>query len=166
MLHCIVWATDAAKLNSARDQDFADEVQSLFGCGTQLQELYPTPRLLSQRDWDGLAEAARWSRANANVLVDTHWIGRDPGSNKVYGWASWTPRKGILVLRNPNDQPGEFKADAGQLFELPEGAPGCFLLRSPWEKSQELRVLEVQAGWPHTFLLRPFEVLVLESESG
>src|SRR5207253_7323927 len=110
------------------DTDFADQVREFFGNGTQLQEMYVTPDLLNQRNWDDLAEAAKWSRANADVLVDTHWIGGDPNKNEVYGWASWSSRKAILVLRNPDDQPAVFSVDAAKAFELPAGASGNFKL--------------------------------------
>ena len=69
-----------------------------FADGTQLQELYITPAMLTPKMWDALAEAANWSRANADVLVDTHWIGGDPNRGEVYGYASWSPRKGIVAL--------------------------------------------------------------------
>jgi hypothetical protein len=39
-----------------------------FGTGTQLQEMYITPTLLSEKDWNVLAQTAKWSRANAEVL--------------------------------------------------------------------------------------------------
>ena len=60
------------------DGDFADQVWSYFATGTQLQELYITPSMLNKAKWDVLAEAAKWSRENAHVLVDTHWVGGDP----------------------------------------------------------------------------------------
>jgi len=50
--------------------DFRNEVRSYFGSGTQLQEMYITPSLLTEGDWDALAEAAKWSRRNASTLVD------------------------------------------------------------------------------------------------
>jgi hypothetical protein len=59
------------------DSDFADQVWSYFATGTQLQELYITPSMLNKAKWDTLAQAAKWSRDNASVLVDTHWIGGD-----------------------------------------------------------------------------------------
>ncbi|MDB6019072.1 MAG: enterotoxin [Pedosphaera sp.] len=163
MLHGIIYATNASQLNVTTDADFADEVREFFGNGTQLQELYITPKLMNAQNWDDLAEAAKWSRANADVLVDTHWIGGDPGKNEVYGWASWSPRKGIIVLRNPNDQPANFTADAATLFELPAGATGKFVMQSPWQKDHELPPTTLESGQPHMFTLKPFEVLVLES---
>ena len=57
---------------------FKDDVRAFFGSGTGLQELYIQPGKLTAEDWHVLAEAAKWSRANADVLVDTHWIGGDP----------------------------------------------------------------------------------------
>lgn len=164
MLHGIIFATNANHLNTASDGDFRDEVREFFGTGTQLQELYITPALLDKQNWDDLAEAAKWSRANADVLVDTHWIGGDPGLGEVYGWASWCPRRGIIVLRNPDDQPATFTADVGHLFELPPGAPTQFVMRSPWKSDRKNPSVKLHVGELHTFALQPFEVLVLQSK--
>jgi len=147
------------------DADFASQVRAYFGNGTQLQELYLTPRLLDQKNWDDLAEAAQWSRANADVLVDTHWVGGNPGKNEVYGWASWSPHKAILVLRNPGRQPASFTADAAALFELPAaGVARTFDLHSPWQAEAGQPALKIRAGAPQTFHLQPFEVLTLETK--
>ena len=163
MLHGIIYATNADRLDVTSDQDFADEVHDFFGGGTQLQELYITSKLLSTRNWDDLAEAAKWSRANADVLVDTHWVGGDPGQGEVYGWASWSPRKAILTLRNPKSASATFTADAQDLFQLPVGANKSYTLRSPWKADQGKPPMELTAGQPHVFTLQPFEVEVLES---
>lgn len=170
MLHGIIYATYASRLNTSSDGDFADEVREFFGTGTQLQELYITPALLDQQNWDDLAEAAKWSRANARTLVDTHWIGGDPGKGEIYGWASWSPRKGfftpgrgIIVLRNPDDRAATFTADVAKLFELPRGAKENYTMHSPWKQDRKQPSVKLRAGEPHTFTLQPFEVLVLES---
>jgi hypothetical protein len=142
---------------------FKDDVRAFFGAGTSLQELYIQPGKLTADDWQVLAEAAKWSRANADVLVDTHWIGGDPGQLEVYGYASWSPRKGILMLRNPDDQPREFALDVGQAFELPAGAVSIFTLRSPWVEDVSRPALTAEAGKPLHVKLNPFEVLVLDA---
>jgi hypothetical protein len=164
MLHGIIFATNASKLTATSDADFADEVHSFFGSGTQLQEMYITPKLLNSKNWDDLAEGAKWSRANAAVLVDTHWVGGNPGNNEVYGWASWTPRKGILVLRNPDDKAATFSANLKRIFELPEGATKTYHLRSPWKNDRSQPAIKIASEESHTFELKPFEVLVLETE--
>ncbi|HEX4320811.1 MAG TPA: enterotoxin [Acidobacteriaceae bacterium] len=162
MLHGIVYAQKAPGLSTDPGGDFRNEVHSYFGSGTQLQELYITPSLLTNADWDVLAEAAKWSRSNAATLVDTHWIGGDPRWLAVYGWASWSPKKGILTLRNPNNKPQDFAIDIGQAFELPSGAAQRYTAHSPWKSDASQPVIDLMARKPHTFHLAPFEVLTLE----
>ena len=138
-------------------------MRAFFGGGTSLQELYIQPGKLTAEDWQVLAEAAKWSRANADVLVDTHWIGGDPGKLEVYGYASWSPRKGIVMLRNPDDQPHEFALDVGAALELPAGAVTTYTLKSPWAEDASRPALAAAAGKPLQFKLKPFEVLVLDA---
>ncbi len=119
--------------------------------------------MMTPETWDVLAESAKWSRANSDVLVDTHWVGGDPGKNEIYGWASWSPRKGILTLRNPDDQAHSISLDIARVFELPDGAPRNYRLSSPWREDADAPAIEAKAGRPHTFDLQPFEVRVLDA---
>ena len=164
MLHGIIYARYAKGLDSDPGGDFRNEVRDYFGTGTQLQEMYVTPSLLTQADWDNLAEAARWSHDNADVLVDTHWIGGDPQQLEIYGWAAWKPGKCTLVLRNPSDQPKSVAIDAAKAFQLPNGAPLTYRMRSPWRADQNQPAVLLNAGESHTFTLQPFQVLVLQGE--
>jgi hypothetical protein len=164
MLHGMIYAKHADKLDSDPNGDFASEIRDYFGSGTQLQEMYISPALLKPADWDNLAEAAKWSAANAAVLVDTHWIGGDPAELEVYGWASWSPAKGILVLRNPSDHEQGIDVDVARAFELPKGAPGRYSAQSPFkEDSRKTSTVSLAGGQAHRFTLAPFEVLVLEA---
>jgi hypothetical protein len=162
MLHGIIYARFNKQLNTDPGNDFRNEVRSYFGTGTQCQEMYITPSLLTAANWDDLAEAAKWSRANADVLRDTHWVGGDPEWLEVYGWAAWSPHKAILTLRNPADRPQSISVDLRDAFELPAGAAHSYMAASPWKSDADQRPIAVDAGSPHTFLLKPFEVLTLE----
>jgi hypothetical protein len=179
MLHGLVYARYAERLGNDPGHDFADEVHSYFGTGTQLQEMYVTPSLLSPHDWDVLAEAAKWSRNNAATLKDTHWIGGDPARLEVYGWAAWSAEKGIITLRNPSDKPQDFSAPIAGILELPPNALSRFAARSPWqgassrgESSQDASLqgemksdstsIFITAEEHHVFHLQPFQVLTLE----
>jgi hypothetical protein len=163
MLHGLIYARQAEHLDSDPGNDFKNEVHSYFGSGTQLQEMYISHALLSKNDWDLLAEAANWSRRNAEVLRDTHWVGGDPAKLEVYGWAAWTPAKAILTLRNPSDQRQSISLDVGQTFELPPEAPSRFLARCPWNEDSAAPPVSLAAGQKHSFILAPFEVLTLEA---
>jgi hypothetical protein len=139
------------------------DMHAFFASGTNCQELYITPSLMSSFAWDALAESAKWSRANADVLVDTHWVGGDPAAGQVYGWASWAQRKGVLSLRNPSDKPGEITIDIGKAFELPQSAAREYSLKSPWKMDADEPAIVLSAGKEHTFELKPFEVLVFDA---
>jgi hypothetical protein len=162
MLHGLIYARHARGLMTDPAGDFTAEVRSYFGTGTQLQEMYVTPSLLTPANWDALAEAAQWSRGNADALVDTHWVGGDPWRLEPYGWASWTPAKGTLVLRNPKDAPQRIAVDVAEAFELPPGAPRRWRARSPWAEDRRKAPVTLAAGTPHVFNLAPFEVLTLD----
>jgi hypothetical protein len=166
MLHGIIYAQKAEHLDTDPDGDFKDEVRDYFGTGTQLQEMYITPGLLTKENWDDLAEAANWSRANAAVLKDTHWIGGDPGKLEAYGWASWRPEKGIVVLRNPSDKAQEFLLDVGKAFELPANAAQSYRAHSPWAADKETEAVQLIAGQARGIVLKPFEVVTLDCVPG
>lgn len=162
MLHGIIYAEHNRRLKTDAGGDFRNEVRSYFGTGTQLQEMYITPGLLTAENWDDLAEAAKWSRANADVLKDSHWVGGDPKKLEVYGWASWASRKGILTLRNPSDKPQGISVDVGKVFELPVEAARRFVGTSPWKSDAGHTPLRMEAGQPVRIELKPFEVLTLD----
>jgi hypothetical protein len=151
---------------TAQNYDLPDvtaEVRTFFGGGTLLQELYVNPDVMTDELWDVLAEAAKWGRDNADVLADTHWIGGDPGELEAYGWASWCPRKGIVVMRNPADKPQSFAVGLGVALELPADAPREYTLRDVWGRRPELEGKELGAAESLAVELDAFEVIVLEA---
>jgi len=164
MLHGIIYARLEDHLNTDPGHDFADEVHSYFATGTQLQEMYITPSLLTSSDWDTLAHAAKWARRNAGILVDNHWIGGDPGKLQIYGWAAWSPKGWIVTLRNPSDTPQDYTLDLDEVLELPQGARISTEASDPFGEEGAAPIhLD-----PHRTVipLAPFEVRTFESSSG
>ncbi|MHC4088095.1 MAG: enterotoxin, partial [Planctomycetota bacterium] len=155
-----IWGTANLPVNA---EEFAHEVHSFFAIGTSLQELYISPSRMTDQMWDILAEGAKWSRNNSDVLVDTHWVGGDPAEGKIYGWAAWSKRKGILSLRNPHDKSGKVTIDIGKVFELPTGAAQKYSLKSPWKKDKNRAAIVLSAGTEYTFEMEPFEVMVFDA---
>ena len=162
MIHGIM-INGGGRVKTFDERDMIDEIRSFFASGVNLQELYIDPSRMTAAAWDVLAEAAIWSRANADVLADTHWIGGDPAKAEVYGWASWSKRKGILSLRNPSDQSASLPIDIGEAFELPRGAAQSYTLRSPWKQDAGADPIRLSAGQRWVFDLKPFEVLTYEA---
>lgn len=163
MLHGIIYARHADHLEDDPHRDFNDEVRAYFGNGTQLQEMYITPALLSSSNWDVLAESAKWSRRNAETLQDTHWIGGDPGALEPYGWAAWSAQRTTLTLRNPSNRAQVITVEPGRDFELPDHAVGAFDVRSPWKADRAQPSFGMRSGREHHFRLAPFQVLNLEA---
>lgn len=162
MLHGMIYAREHRDLNTDPGNDFRNEIRSYFGTGTQLQEMYITPSLLSQQNWDDLAEAANWSHANADVLKDTHWVGGDPAWLEVYGWAAWTPQKAVLVLRNPSDHEQSIRLSLQDSLELPPDAAKVYSAQSPWREDAGRPAIVLQAQEAHEFRLAAFQVLTLD----
>ena len=144
-------------------KDVIDDIHMAAASGTQMQEFFVTSAMMTPELWDTVAETIGWMRANTDVLVDTHGIGGDPAKLQVYGYASWSPRKGVLVLRNPSGERGKIAVDLQKAFELPDEAPRRYSLRSPWKADQSKATITLQAGQPYSFDLAPFEVLVFDA---
>ena len=133
--------------------------RSYFGTGANLLELYLTPEMMTDKAWDEVAEAAKWAKKNEKILVDTHWVGGDPLKLGVYGWASWSPEKSLITLRNSSDKPSELTINLTDVLEVPEGQAVKFKAKNAY-KDQTFKE-DVLSG-EYTFKLQPFEVLCLE----
>ncbi len=160
MLHGIIYAQKNQRLNDDPGHDFPDEVHSFFATGTDEQELYITPDLLKVSDWDVIASTAKWARANAEILKDSHWVGGDPGRLEPYGWAAWTPQKAFLTLRNPDQISRTILIEPRHVLELPADAPTHYGVHALWAKSAAPAALD--ADTPVVIRLAPFEVMTLE----
>ncbi|MEA1949921.1 MAG: enterotoxin [Planctomycetota bacterium] len=166
MFHGLCVGEHATPAKMPRDEkSVIDETWMMFGCGTGLQELYISPHLLTPAMWDELAKAAKWSRANSDVLVDTHWIGGDPGKAQIYGFAAWSPAKATLVLRNPSDKTQSFEFTPRRDWEIPKGVDATCKLRTIHGKSQTAVPKTVPADGALKITLEPFGIVFIEGLS-
>ncbi len=141
----------------AATDSFANEVWMGIACGTNLQEYYISTEMMSSKWWDILADGVKWLRANESTLRDTHWFGGRPSWGKVYGYASYSPTKQIMVIRNPSPKAQIYKPDYAAIFELPAGA----------KMGRQVKVVFATSGAKAQLVsapikLAPFEVKVIE----
>jgi len=103
---------------------FSNEVMMYFGRGVMMWELYISPDLLSDGEWEAIASSVKWAKANASVLDKTKMILGDPLKRETYGYIHLTKDKGIILLRNPDvsKKVTEIKltADLGDIDPLKE----------------------------------------------
>lgn len=163
MYHGICIADNGAPAKfEMNDKDISDEIWSFFGTGTSLQELYINPHKLNKANWDCLARAIKWSRENADIMPDTHWIGGDPAKGDVYGFAAWSPKKGIITLRNPSNNPKTYLVDTRKVFELPPNSNQIYRFYNV-KDGVTAAGMYLFKGAANTVTLKPFEVMVLNA---
>ena len=80
---------------------FANEVVFYLARGVSMHELYISPDVLSEDEWQVLAQALYWARDRFAVLSRSEMIGGDPNRREAYGWAHFKGRRGIVAARNP-----------------------------------------------------------------
>jgi hypothetical protein len=144
-------------------KNVSDGIWSFFASGTSLQEMYINPHLLTPPMWDCLAAAAKWSDDNKDVLKDVHWIGGDPAKEEVYGYASWSPRKGIFSLRNPSPVKKTFNVSLKNIFELPATSSSSFELHNAIDPNDEASEKTVQPEKTFIITLAPYELKIWDA---
>lgn len=81
---------------------FTNEVMMYFGRGVMMWELYVSPDLLSDAEWQAIASSVKWVKANQNILSKTKMILGEPLKREPYGYVHLGSEKGIVLLRNPS----------------------------------------------------------------
>ena len=139
------------------DKEIADEIWSFFGTGTSLQEMYLNPHKLNGNNWDELAKAIAWSRKNASILPDVHWVGGDPAKQEVYGYAAWNRGKAVLTLRNPSKEEKTFQVNVRTMLDIPAKFKSGYTFYNA-----KANGAQVGSGEKFTVTLAPFEVKVMD----
>jgi hypothetical protein len=88
---------------------FTNEVLLYFARGVAMWELYISPDILSDGEWDALAQAMHWARDRFPVLVNTEMVGGDPTKGQTYGYVHFKGSRGIFSARNPLITPASLK---------------------------------------------------------
>jgi len=97
---------------------FTDNALLYFARGVSMWELYVSPDLLTDGEWNALARSIRWARDRFEVLRSTEMIGGDPGESQAYGYVHFAGKRGIIAARNPSIQPQTLKASLSSSMGL------------------------------------------------
>jgi hypothetical protein len=95
---------------------FTDECLLYLARGVSMWELYISPDILTEGEWNAIAGSIHWAEENFDILKNTEMIGGDPAKGQTYGYAHFKGNRGILALRNPiiEDQSITIKLDPCQ----------------------------------------------------
>jgi len=80
---------------------FTDNALLYFARGVAMWELYVSPDLLTDGEWNAIAGSLKWARDRFDILSTTRMIGGDPGDRQAYGYAHFTGQRGVVAVRNP-----------------------------------------------------------------
>ncbi len=108
---------------------FTDNALLYFARGVSMWELYVSPDLLTDGEWNALAKSIRWTRDRFDVLRSTEMIGGDPGESLAYGYVHFDGKRGIIAARNPSIEPQTLKASLSPSMGLDPKASSLIVER-------------------------------------
>ena len=139
---------------------FVDEVVLYAARGIAMWELYISPDLLSDAEWDTEAAAIRWLKENFEILKTVEMIGGDPKRHEPYGYVHFQGSRGIIALRNPVIEPQTARIEFAPAAGLESGAADLVLEKiypSGWIAPRLFK-----AGESSNIPLQGFETAVYE----
>ena len=80
---------------------FTDNALLYFARGVSMYELYISPDILTEGEWNAIARSIVWAKDRFPILTNTEMIGGDPGKREPYGYAHFKGDRGIIAARNP-----------------------------------------------------------------
>ena len=84
---------------------FTNEALLYFARGVSMWELYISPDILSDGEWDAMAQSMQWAKDRFPVLSTTTMIGGDPKARETYGYVHFKEYRGVIAARNPSVEP-------------------------------------------------------------
>jgi hypothetical protein len=82
-------------------EKFTNDMVFYLARGVSMYELYISPDLLSEKEWDAEGSAIAWAKDRYNVLSNTYMTGGDPKKRECYGYIHLRGNHGIVAVRNP-----------------------------------------------------------------
>ncbi|NOY78458.1 MAG: hypothetical protein GXO76_11380 [Calditrichaeota bacterium] len=84
---------------------FTNNALLYFARGVSMWELYISPDLLTDGEWQALAQSIRWAKDRFFILKHTEMVGGDPGKKEPYAYVHFSGYWGIVAARNPGIEP-------------------------------------------------------------
>jgi hypothetical protein len=97
---------------------FTDNALLYFARGISMGELYISPDLLTDEEWDALALSIRWAKDRFPILDSTEMVGGNPEGRNPYGYVHFEGKRGIVAARNPFMEPKTLKIELSPALGL------------------------------------------------
>jgi hypothetical protein len=108
---------------------FTNEALLYFARGVSMWELYISPDILTDGEWNAMSEAMHWARDRFPILSTTEMAGGDPTKGATYGYVHFRGVKGIVAARNPSIEPRPLRVTLSSSLGLDPSASSLVLER-------------------------------------
>jgi hypothetical protein len=139
---------------------YANNAVLYFSRGISMWELYISPDLLTDNQWNVIAQDIKWAKSRFDLLKHTVMVGGNPSKGRTYGYAHFKVDRGIITVRNPMAKPQVLNVDLSKRLGLAEDADSLVVERVYPQK--EISPVLVSSGSSLTFDLKGYETAVYE----
>ncbi len=80
---------------------FTNNALLYFARGVSMWELYISPDILSDAEWNAIARSLKWAKQNFDILKHTSLLGGNPAKGEAYAYVHFNANQGIVAARNP-----------------------------------------------------------------
>ncbi len=80
---------------------FTDNAILYFARGVSMWELYISPDILTDSEWNAISKSIHWAKNRFPILSNTYMIGKNPKDREAYGYIHFKGNRGIIAARNP-----------------------------------------------------------------
>jgi hypothetical protein len=108
---------------------FTDDALLYFARGVAMYELYISPDIISEGEWNTLATSIAWAKDRFPILSGTFMIGGNPMKRETYGYAHFKGSRGIIAARNPFISPASLPVELAAWQGLDPNATSLVLER-------------------------------------
>ena len=82
-------------------ETFTNNAVLYFGRGISMWELYISPDILTDGEWNALSQSIKWAKERFKILSSTFMVGGNPAVGNAYAYLHFLGDKGIIAARNP-----------------------------------------------------------------
>jgi len=82
-------------------ETFTNNAILYFGRGISMWELYISPDILTEGEWNALSQSIKWAKERFEILSSTFMVGGNPAVGNAYAYLHFLGEKGIIAARNP-----------------------------------------------------------------
>jgi len=95
--------------NVENEQKFKEYLWMSLSRGTGLIDLYLKPNILSEKNWDVLADGLKWAHKSFPYFSNPKMHGGNPKKLEVYGYTGWNENGGYISFYNLSDKTVTYK---------------------------------------------------------